>query len=199
MGQRLVVTITNKEKEIAKLYYHWSAYSVSALREVKKIVDCIYDHEDETEKELLLKLIRFCEANGGGIDGKEEEYKYIQSLYPDQEFVKEGYSRNNGLIALSENGMKDLQDWSEGDINIDLDEDMIYNGVYNYYATLEEYNEECLECNDDFEPLSIIDVPNIDYDLSAISVEELDGLINELMEINDYVVRNGYEIFQLIA
>ena len=121
MGQRLVVTIENNEKEIAKIYYHWSAYTYSALLETQKIIGCIYDHKDEAESELLLRLIRFCENNGGGINGVKEEFEYIQSLYPDETFMTEGYSRNDGLIALSKNGMASMQDWSEGDVFINLD------------------------------------------------------------------------------
>ena len=129
MGQRLVCTIAKGEREIAKIYYHWSAYTLSALYETQKIVDCIYDHNDETEKQLQLRLIRFCEENGGGIRGDDAEFEYIQNMYPNLEFKKDGYSRNNGLIAISESGMEDLQSWSEGDVIINIDEDLINFGV----------------------------------------------------------------------
>lgn len=68
MGQRLVVSIQNEGREIATVYYHWSAYTVSALWEVSKLVKRIFNHQDETEEELKLRLIRFCEENGGGIN-----------------------------------------------------------------------------------------------------------------------------------
>ena len=81
MGQRLICTIKTNEKTLCNIYFHWSAYTYSALLETKKIIDCIYNHKDETEKELLLRLIRFCEENGGGIEGTEDEFEYIQNLY----------------------------------------------------------------------------------------------------------------------
>ena len=31
MGQRLVVTVNDNGKDICKMYFHWSAYSMSAL------------------------------------------------------------------------------------------------------------------------------------------------------------------------
>lgn len=43
MGQRLVVTVIKDSEEIAKLYYHWSAYTVSALCETARIIDCLLE------------------------------------------------------------------------------------------------------------------------------------------------------------
>lgn len=36
MGQRLVMTIRKNREDICKIYYHWSAYTSSALKEAKK-------------------------------------------------------------------------------------------------------------------------------------------------------------------
>ena len=107
MGQRLVVTIERSEKPLAKLYFHWSAYTGDALYVTRDIVHCIYNHSDETDAEMLLRLIRFCEDRGGCIDGDAEERKYIAKLYPNELFKEEG-SRSDGLIALSTNGMADM-------------------------------------------------------------------------------------------
>lgn len=197
MGQRLVVTINNDDREIAKIYYHWSAYSWSALKQVKKIVHCIYNHEDETEKDLLLRLIRFCEMSGGGIDRDEKEVEYIKALYPGEKFKTDG-SRNDGLIALSEEGMASLQNWSEGDVDIYVDKYSIHNTVYSYYETIEEYNEDRKEWDEDFEDLKLEDVPELGFDLGYINVEDIDAVVEELYQYDD-VVRYGNEIFELIA
>ena len=45
MGQRLVVTVKNNGNDLAKIYFHWSAYTVSALMEARKIVDCICEED----------------------------------------------------------------------------------------------------------------------------------------------------------
>ena len=37
MGHRLVITIHAFNEDIAKIYYHWSAYTTSALQEAKDI------------------------------------------------------------------------------------------------------------------------------------------------------------------
>lgn len=197
MGQRLVVTINHQGKDLAKIYFHWSAYTVSALWETQKIVNCIYNHEDETEKELQLRLIRFCEENGGGIRGDDAEFMYIKNRFPGEDFKREDYSRSNGLIAISERGMQELQFWSEGDVIINLDEDLINFGVYAGYENFEDYIEERKEWDDDFEGLTLEEIPDIGYDLGYINIEDLDAVIEAVDATNSNPIRNGNEIFEL--
>ena len=202
MGQRLVVTVKNNGKDSAKIYFHWSAYTVSALMEARRIVDCICEEDYKTEKELKLRLIHFCEENGGGIDGGSDspEFKYIQNMFPNETFKSEGINRTYGLIALSENGMNDLQNWSEGDLDIILDEDLIINYVYFGYDNFEEYKENRSDWDDDFDKdMKLEDVPDIGYDLCEIGFDEIDDVIAELNKVNEFVVKNGNEIFELIA
>ena len=199
MGQRLVVSIESMGDCLAKLYFHWSAYTMSALYQTKKIVNCIYDHNDETKEELLLRLIKFCEANGGGIDGNENEFNYIQGLYPNETFKKDGYSRNNGLIALSQKGMEEMQRWSEGDVTIDIDEDEIHFEVYGWYESLLEYNEERAEWDEDWgNGIPMQDVPDIGYDLSCIAVDDIGAVLEALSATNSHIIRYGNEIYELI-
>ena len=200
MGQRLVVTITNGEKTLCNIYYHWSAYSYSALCQTKEIVDCINNHADENESELLLRLIRFVEKEGGGIANgyNSEEWKYIQALYPNEKFKEDNISRNDGLICLSEKGIKDNQSWSEGDVEIDLEEYCIKNSVYYYYENLEEYNKERAEWDDDFEKMSLSNIPDIGCSLSIIDIDDLGQTLKRLSEVKDYVCRDGNEIYALI-
>ena len=202
MGQRLVVTVKNNGKDLAKIYFHWSAYTVSALMEARKIVDCICEEDYKTEKELQLRLIHFCEENGGGIDGGSDspEFKYIQNMFPNETFKSEGINRTYGLIALSKNGMNDLQNWSEGDLDIILDEDLVVNYVYFGYDNFEEYKENRSDWDDDFDKdMKLEDIPDIGYDLCEIGFDEIDDVIAELNTVNEFVVKNGNEIFELIA
>jgi hypothetical protein len=201
MGQRLVITVKNNGVDLAKIYYHWSAYSISALCEARDLVNYICEHEDKTEKELQLRLIRFCEENGGGIDGglDSKEWKYIQNMFPNATFKSEGIDRSYGLIALSEKGMDDIQNWSEGDVNIILDEDLILNYVYFGYEDIETYKECASEWDDDLDiNMTIEDVPDIGCDLCEISFDEIDKVIKKLHATGDYVVRNGKKVYMLI-
>ena len=202
MGQRLVVTIERKEQELAKLYFHWSAYTGDALYVTRDIVHCIYNHKDETDREMLLRLIRFCENRGGGIDGGEgsPSWKYITTTYPGEKFKSDGISRSDGLIAIDEESMDEMQRYSEGDVYIKLDEDEIDFCVYSGYETLREYVEERKSWDDDFEEFTIDECPRVSYELGYIDVNDIDALIAEFenVEDNQNVIMFGSEIVELI-
>ena len=199
MGQRLVVTVNYCEEEIAKIYYHWSAYTESALMETNNILEELLN-EDHEIKDLKLRLIRFCERNGGGIkNGKDSyEWKYIQALYPDEVF-NENINRNYGLIALSKEGMDDLQNWSEGDVDINLDLGRVVNTVNWSCDGIEEYNESRKEWDNDFDDLSLEDVLELKCDLWEFKFDDIGYLIETLANTRDEIVRYGNIIYELIA
>jgi len=195
MGQRLVITVKNNAEDIAKIYYHWSAYSLSALQETREVLDCLLNN-DNPIKDLRLRLIRFVESRGGCIDGgsESEEFKAIQEMYPNEKFKSDG-SRNEGLIALTEDGMNSIQSWSEGDVDINLDDEMIYNSVYwsddfDYYK--EQWEEERKN-------LKLEDIPEYNINISEISFNELDNIISFLNKYHGYEYRIGNMVYSLIA
>ena len=200
MGQRLVVSIQNNGKELATVYYHWSAYTVSALYETSKLVRCIFNHKDETEEELKLRLIRFCYENGGGISGDDYEFEHIRSLYPNEIFKEDGYSRSNGLISLSEKGMEESHGWSEGDVIIHIDEERINNGVFGWFEDYESYYEEIKSWGKDYEDeiVRFEDIPEIGYDIGDIAIEDIDNVIAALEDAGEHFVRYGNEIYELV-
>lgn len=202
MGQRLVVTIERNEQPLARLYFHWSAYTGDALYITRDIVHCIYNHRDETDKDMLLRLIRFCEDRHGGIDGGNtgEAWKYITKMYPGETFKSEGINRSDGLIALNKEDMDSMQNMSEGDVYIKLDEDMIDFCVYCGYESLAEYIEERKSWDDDFEEFTIDECPRVSYELGYIDVNDIDALIKEFEDVEDNqnVIMFGNEIVELI-
>lgn len=200
MGQRLVVSIQNNGKELATVYYHWSAYTVSALWETSKLARCIFNHKDETEEELKLRLIRFCEENGGGINGSVEEIEYIQNLYPNEVFKNRGYSRSDGLIDISEKGRRESHGWSEGDVEVYIDEERINNGVFGYFPDYQTYCEEVKSWGEDYEDeiMKFEDIPDIGYDLGDIAIEDIDNVITALEAAGKQFVKYGNEIYELV-
>ncbi len=195
MGQRLVISIIKDDERIANIYYHWSAYTASALYEAKKLIDSgVFDEECST-KELQLKLIRQIESFGGCIDGGKdsEEYKKISDMFPNETF-KENGSRNEGLIALSEDGMDKIEGWAEGTVDINLDNDYIYNSVYNV-ETLEEYND----WRDKEDQKKLEDIPErTDFNINSIPFGDLEDTIDRLKNIEGYEFRQGDMIYELI-
>ena len=200
MGQRLVVTIERNDNTLAKLYFHWSAYTGDALYVTRDIVHCIYNHKDETDREMLLRLIRFCEKRGGGIDGGEGSaaWKYITTTYPGEKFKSDEISRSDGLIAIDEDSMDEMQRYSEGDVYINLDDDMVNFGVYAGYEELDEYLEIMGE-DEELDGLTEKDIPYIDHELGYFDVKDIDAIVDAFEKTDD--VHNlmifGSEIVEL--
>lgn len=200
MGQRLVVTIESNEETLCNIYYHWGAYTYSALIHTKEIIDCIYNHKDETESELLLRLIRHCENNGGGINCNEEynEHEHIQKLYPNETFIADDYSRNNGLIAISEKCIAGQQACSEGDVYINIDTDQVDFCVYSGYEDLKEYIEERKSWDDDFDEKEMDNIPKFDFCLGQFDVSDIGAIIASLDENDAHVIECNGEICEMI-
>ena len=197
MGQRLVVTVRSMGEDICKMYFHWSAYTIPALMEVRDMM-AEFPMETKSKDEVILYFIRYCEKNGGGIsDGYGgKEWNYITEKYPNEKFKVDGISRNNGLIGISEEKMDSIQSWSEGDIIIALDEMTVHNEVFWFYDGIDAYNEELVDREDELTTLD--DIPEVG-EIGDFDLEDIDDVIANLEDIPGYVCRNGNEIYELIA
>lgn len=102
MGQRLVITVHAFDEDIATIYYHWSAYTTSALDEAQKILKNVKWEDTTSKDELILRIVRFMESNGGCIDF--EDKPEFNKRFPNVEFKDDG-SRNDGLVAISKQVM----------------------------------------------------------------------------------------------
>ena len=197
MGQRLVVTVRSMGEDLCKMYFHWSAYTIPALMEVRDMM-AEFPMETKSKDEVILYFIRYCEKNGGGIsDGYGgKEWNYITEKYPNEKFKVDGISRNNGLIGISEEKMDSIQSWSEGDIIIALDEMTVHNEVFWFYDGIDAYNEELVDREDELTTLD--DIPEVG-EIGDFDLEDIDDVIANLEDIPGYVCRNGNEIYELIA
>ena len=141
MGQRLVVDIIQKDKVVAAIYYHWSAYFCSTIYELAKLSEAILKAQKEGKDKLLAVIEcleeeeEYTEYNGnkrmrcGGVRGRPEEYEAAKRLYPNHIFKTEEVDRNCGLISFTEEGIDSFHSWSEGDASINLDTLEIENSV----------------------------------------------------------------------
>lgn len=192
MGQRLVLTVKKDSKRIANIYYHWSGYSVSSLMETKKVIEYLVDKGDFNPKkrveDIQLDLIRFVEGNGGCIDGapNSKEFNAIQEMFKDKTFSTTG-SRNEGLIALTKEGMDDMQSWSEGDVILD-----ITNGTIENYVIWCTDLEECLEDRE----LTEKDLLHTDFNMEEFNIDDIDYCISFLSKVEE---NNGAFIYDGMA
>ena len=164
MGQRLNIEIRKDNEVLANAYYHWSGYTSSALvltEEILKNIDNInFDNE-------VVRAVKLLEVTGAGLTSSE-----IDILGQDMKNInfKKAIDRNEGLIAISENGIKDTQYWEEARVEIHLD---TQNIILDLYWDIEEddYDED--------------DLPNfyeatIDYE--KVSFEKFNSLKDEILE-----------------
>lgn len=169
MGQRLNIQIemdipdSSESKVLANAYYHWSGYTSSAYELVKLIVDSgtySLDILDPVEK-----AIRMLEVTGAGLTKDEFTEAYPESKY------KLSTNRNDGLIAISEKGMLETQNWEEARVTINLTTKMVdMGGVYYLYDEDEIDDEEEEE-----------DIPELEFDLHT-SIYEFTKVYNEFQE-----------------
>src|SRR5574344_168562 len=150
MGQRLNIQIemdipnSGEAKVLANAYYHWSGYTSSAYELVNKIVQSgaySLDILDPVEK-----AIRLLEVTGAGLTKDEFTETYPESKY------KLSTNRNDGLIAISEKGIEETQNWEEARVTINLSTGMVDMGGVYFLDEVEE--EETTE-----------DIPELEHDL----------------------------------
>ena len=123
MGNRLVLTVEDNKKELAKIYYHWGACNYTSFEITRDIAYSMFDSKwVNLYKDPVLRLIRIVEDAGGCIvnDNAIKERKKVEKLYPNESFKKVG-SRNLGLIAITREGMDYLESYSQGDCYINID------------------------------------------------------------------------------
>lgn len=170
MGQRLNIEIVNGETSLANCYYHWSAYTGSALRITKQIIDAYYDSEAIISLKMAVELL---ESTGGGVNESERAEIQKQSDKFGHIKFKDCTSRNEGLISVTENGKEETRKWEEGRVTIDLDSETFCFDVF-WDDTAEGY----AELDDSFSESDFESLPECPYDLCKVPFEEIDDLIH---------------------
>lgn len=191
MGERLAVNIDNGDDKIAVVYYHWGAYTTDALRITQRIVETLGDYESKSAEEMQLDLIKMCECDGGGIEFNDVEY--ISNKFKCN-FKRDNISRNDGLIAISPEGIATVNQWATP-IYINLCDMSVDNYVCDVFQSYQEYLEYCNDCGIDAESYDLI--TPISYRLDYFTFEELPTLYDEL-DNSDFVVKHENLIYTLI-
>lgn len=206
MGQRLVITVQHGSENIARIYYHWSAYTRSALKEARDIIKYLDDVDPKTVPQIQLALIHLCEKNGGGIDGGLDSLEgvYIQERWPREQFRKATPDCSYGLIAITESGMDEMLGWAEGELTIDVEDRMIYNEVFwssGLESWKESYGENYGYTQEELDRMTLDDIPELHHSIEEVSFSEVDDLLRELDDGVGhciYTFRRGNIVYDLI-
>lgn len=180
MGQRLNIEIVDGEDILANSYYHWSAYSKSAIYLLKEII-CAYKSEKSIR--MLDVAVNLLQATGAGINDSErsrinadESGKFSGIQF------KDAVSRNDGLIAVTGDGIEETRRWEEGRVTVNLASETFIFDVFWSYAE-KEFREEWGD--DEYDSL-----PTNDFDFcEAIPFDDI-LKIEKLMEEHP----NGYRL-----
>lgn len=135
MGQRLNIEITASDKPLANSYYHWSAYTGSALELAAKIIQAI---PLVNESDPVLRAIRLLETTGAKLTPEEAQIAHERMS---KQMFELANNRNDGLIAITAGGMNQTRTWEEGRVEIDLDRETINFEVY-FLQDENDYREE---------------------------------------------------------
>jgi len=188
MGQRLNVEIIDGNyshpkmmgRTVANAYYHWSGYSESA---VEILQDAIKAIKTIKEKDPLVRAIKVLEATGASLTSEElERGKEILNGYKN---TAEIVSRNNGLIAVSKEGIEETRLWEEGRVEIHLNpyksEDFVKFKVF-WQQDDAEYRREYAEYGDE-----IGDAETVEFNFDKIPFDKV-GELADIIANHDAII-----------
>lgn len=142
LGQRLVVEIRKTEgdtcRTLAAAYYHWSAYTEDAIEMTSFLINKLSELREKYTDDFEL-AVRMLEATGAGLNPDEKIRIRHAGILLNFD-IQDCENRNRGLLAITEEGIKDLYSWEEGVVVIDIGTKEIHFSVYSEY-TKEEYDE----------------------------------------------------------
>lgn len=143
MGQRLIIQNQINGESVNVSYYHWSAYTESSIEELKDFAnrlainyknrsDSFLDMLTDAGRELIEKLdnssltdnekidlfnlMTYFSVSGTGASDKDS-LKYLSQFTNDTN--RQNVSRNEGLLAITEDDQDKTLNWSEGTLIVD--------------------------------------------------------------------------------
>ena len=186
MGQRLNIQFEDNTGILANAYYHWSGYTSSALALTNHILS--NDLIDDISISNKVKAVKLLETTGAGLTENEFNDEFTKELY------KQSVDRNDGLIAISEQGIQETLQWEEARVTINLDTKQL---SFDIYWSVNE---------DEYDPEDLVKMPEQTYesklDYENASFENFSELYNEYClnsEQGKYIVNTPESRLHFIA
>lgn len=94
------------------------------------------------------------------------------------------------MPVFTEEEIKDHQDWSEGDIYIDLTQQRIFFDVFWHYGNIKDVDPDELK---DIKEYCKSDIPKIDFssEFDYESYEDIDSYCNQIANLPCYFIDNN--------
>lgn len=178
MGQRLNIEIHENGKCLANAYYHWSAYTQEALGLTLDILDYYSRAQSRYGLSCAIALLRSTNAQIPADEfvsyGMNEELAAALGA---------GANRDDGLIAISEKGMKETRAWEEGRVTIDIGRGTVDFDVFCTWHD-EGFEEEFSKQR--YVPFNRHHIYFDDFKEFASNFEEVDGWCYKFVGDTDY-------------
>ena len=116
MGQRLNIEIHENDRCLANAYFHWSGFTPDSLSLTQRIVDYFPYRHAMTGVTCACELLQHVGANFDS-----EELIRCGLLEELARVIGAGAHRDNGLIAISEEGIEETRQWEEARVVINID------------------------------------------------------------------------------
>lgn len=215
MGQRLVIQNQINGESVNVIYYHWSAYTESAIEELKEFANRLsvnYKNQSDSlfamltnagreliekldngsltdnEKIDLFNLMTYFSVSGTGASDNDS-LKYLSQFTSDVN--RQNVSRNEGLLAITEEDQEDTLGWSEGTLVVDWVFDN--HGYPDFERTVFDFDDLFFRCEEDEyeewygEPVD--QLPQNPYSTSDVPLSKIEQLQKDL-ENNAHAWRN---------
>lgn len=182
----------------------------TALKYVRNILDGLTENEFEADKatvrDIQAKALS-CNLSWkvAVLNGEDsDEFRYINTLFPEV-VISDDCDHFHGLIALSESGMSDLQNFSQATVHINLDDltvdfDEMFERFKNKEEFLEELNEEYFDDEKEFMP-NLDQVNEWKYNLKNCTFDYFRKAAEEILKNPDEYIfkeKEGYLRFHWI-
>ena len=160
MGQRLNVEVCYDGEVLANAYYHWSAYTSTSVAILEDVIEA---YNNRTEINPLRVAIEILQHTGAGVnenertritDDKDGKYAGIE--------FQDAVNRNEGVLAVTEEGIKETRRWEEGRVTVDIGTEEFTFDVM-WHMSDEEY-EDARELGDAWK---LSTVENTGFDFTA--------------------------------
>lgn len=179
MGQRLNLEFVQGEKVIGNAYYHWCAYTESALYLAKQALARLESIKDESYS-TRLRVAHALHATGAKMTPQEFEWlKADPETTPEDRLAyvvqyalyQTPANRNDGLIGFAPESIADTIQWAEGTVQIDIDTLQINFDVIHFEEDEEVLKEDYDMSDEEFENIPIYEGPS--FDLADLSPEQI--------------------------
>ncbi len=144
MGQRLVIQIKDGDTKLANAYYHWSGYTSSASGLVNRVLLSLYVDVNPAFTDIQ-KAVWALYKTGARMNDIEKAAAEKENYdFEPISFIFDGadVNRNDGLLAVSQEGQIDNVNAEEMHVDIDIQSREVYFGVIDMIP-IEDYIKEC--------------------------------------------------------